>query len=375
MATHNLLGADPMPEGEAPQRRTIGRGASENPKNRFESLGFQDDWEHLDPYDPEAQEPRKFKTEYFDDASQSIITQNNSPDIAFSHSLNPYRGCAHGCSYCYARPYHEYLGFSAGLDFETKIMVKRNAPALFREFLRKRSWKGEVIAMSGVTDCYQGAERRFEITRGCLEVALEARQSLGIITKNTLVRRDLDLLAPLAEQNLVVVNISVTSLDQTLTRVLEPQSSSPAARLSAIAALREAGVPVNVMVAPIIPGLNDSEIPRILEAVAEAGAGSAGFTLLRLPHGVKEIFLEWLQRNVPADKDRIVSRIRACRGGEISDSRFGQRMRGEGEIAKQIAATFHVFATKHGLAGERSRPDPTLFHPPRRPENRQRELF
>ncbi|MEX1041578.1 MAG: PA0069 family radical SAM protein [Pirellulaceae bacterium] len=364
-----------MPEGNIPQRRVIGRGSIENPKNRFESLGFQEDWEHLDPYDPEAQEPRKVKTEYFDDASQSIITKNNSPDIVFSHSLNPYRGCAHGCSYCYARPYHEYLGFSAGLDFETKIMVKRNAPALFREFLRKRDWKGDVIAMSGVTDCYQGAERRFEITRGCLEVALEARQSLGIITKNALVRRDIDLLGPMAEMNLVVVNISVTSLHQSLTRVLEPQSGSPAARLAAIKALREAGIPVNVMVAPIIPGLNDSEIPRILEAVADAGAGSAGFTLLRLPHGVKDIFLEWLTRNVPADKARIVSRIQACRGGEVSDSRFGQRMRGEGEIAKQIAATFRVFATKFGLAGERSRPDPTLFCPPRRPENRQRELF
>lgn len=364
-----------MPDREVPHRRTIGRGASENPKNRFESLGFQEDWEHLDPYDPETREPRRVKTEYFDDASQSIITQNNSPDIVFSHSLNPYRGCAHGCSYCYARPSHEYLGFSAGLDFETKIMVKRNAPTLFREFLHKRSWQGEVIAMSGVTDCYQGAERRFEITRGCLEVALEARQSLGIITKNALVRRDIDILAPLAERNLVVINISVTSLDQTLTRVLEPQSSSPAARLAAITALREAGIPVNVIVAPIIPGLNDSEIPQILEAVADAGAGSAGFTLLRLPHGVKEIFLEWLQRHLPADRDRIVSRIRACRGGEISDSRFGRRMRGEGEIAWQIATTFRVFANKYGLAGERSRPDPTLFRPPRRPEKRQRELF
>lgn len=364
-----------MPEGEAPKRRTIGRGSSENPKNRFESLGVQKDWEHLDPYDAEAQTPRKVRTEYFDDVSQSIITRNSSPDIVFKHSLNPYRGCAHGCSYCYARPYHEYLGFSAGLDFETKIMVKRNAPELFRAFLRRRTWTGDVIAMSGVTDCYQGAERRFEITRGCLKVALEARQSLGIITKNALVRRDIDLLAPLAEQNLVVVNISVTSLNQSLTRALEPQSGSPMARLAAIKALSEAGIPVNVMVAPIIPGLNDSEIPQILKAVADAGAHSAGFTLLRLPHGVKEIFLEWLERNLPADKDRIISRIRACRDGEFSDGRFSRRMRGEGEMAKQIAATFRVFAGKLGLADERSHPDPTRFLPSHRPGKRQRELF
>ncbi|PQO38409.1 PA0069 family radical SAM protein [Blastopirellula marina] len=356
-------------------RKAIGRGTSENPTNRFELLSVAQDLEHLDPSDAEEFASRKVPTEYFADITQSLVTKNDSPDISFTYSLNPYRGCAHGCSYCYARPYHEYLGFSSGLDFETKIMVKREAPRLFREFLKKRSWQCEVIAMSGVTDCYQPAERQFEVTRGCLEVALESRQPLGIITKNALILRDIDLLAEMAKRKLVCANISVTSLDQKLTRVMEPRTSSPAARLNAIEKLTAAGVPVNVMVAPIIPGLNDAEIPAILQAVAERGAVGAGYTLLRLPHAVKEIFTTWLDEQLPEHAQRVRSRVEACRGGQLYDSAWGSRMRGEGIIAETIAKSFAVFREKHGLTQHKVTLDTSSFRVPDQHGKAQLRMF
>lgn len=345
-------------------RKAVGRGTSENPTNRFERLSVAQDLEHLDPSDTEQFAARKVPTEYFADVTQSLITKNDSPDIPFTYSLNPFRGCAHGCSYCYARPYHEFLGFSSGLDFETKIMVKKDAPQLFRNFLRKPIWKCEVIAMSGVTDCYQPGEREFEVTRGCLEVALDARQPLGIITKNALVLRDIDLLEEMARHNLVCVNLSITSLDQKLTRLMEPRTSSPEARLAAVEELAAAGIPVNVMVAPIVPGLNDTEIPAILEAVSQRGAVSAGYTLLRLPHAVKEIFVDWLEEHLPEHAQRVRSRIEACRGGELTDSRWGSRMRGEGVIAATIAKTFALFQHRYGLEQRKVKLDTSQFRGP-----------
>lgn len=356
-------------------RKAVGRGTSENPTNRFEQLSVAQDLEHLDPTDTDQFAARKIPTEYFADVTQSLITKNDSPDIPFTYSLNPYRGCAHGCSYCYARPYHEFLGFSSGLDFETKIMVKKDAPHLFRSFLRKPTWKCEVIAMSGVTDCYQPAERDFEVTRGCLEVALESRQPVGIITKNALVLRDMDLLAEMARHRLVCVNVSITSLDQRLTRLMEPRTSSPAARLTAVEELTAAGVPVNVMVAPVVPGLNDTEIPAILEAVSKRGALSAGYTLLRLPHAVKEIFVAWLEEHLPEHADRVRSRIESCRGGQLTDSRWGTRLRGEGGIAAAIAKTFSLFQNRYGLAQRRIALDTSQFRGPGENGKSQLRMF
>lgn len=356
-------------------RKAVGRGTSENPTNRFERLSVARDLEHLDPADSEEFTARKVPTQYFADLTQSLITKNDSPDIPFTYSLNPYRGCAHGCSYCYARPYHEFLGFSSGLDFETKIMVKKDAPHLFRNFLRKPIWKCEVIAMSGVTDCYQPAEREFEVTRGCLEVALEARQPIGIITKNALVLRDIDLLAEMARHNLVCVNLSITSLDQKLTRLMEPRTSSPAARFSAMEQLTTEGIPVNVMVAPVVPGLNDTEIPAILEESSRRGAVSAGYTLLRLPHGVKEIFMDWLEEHLPEHAERVRSRIESCRGGQLTDARWGSRMRGEGVIATTIMKAFTLFQRHFGLERRRIALDTSQFRGPGEKGKSQMRMF
>jgi len=308
------------------------------------------------------------------DTSRSIISENDSPDIPFRYSLNPYRGCEHGCAYCYARPTHEYLGFDAGLDFETKTIVKENAPDLFRDWLARDAYSPEPIMFSGVTDCYQPAERRFELTRGCLEDAYEARQPVVIITKNALVARDLDLLIEMAEHNVVSVAISVTTLDEELARTMEPRTSTPAARLRTVSELSAAGIPTHVMVAPVIPGLNDREIPRILEAARDAGAGGASYILLRLPLAVEPVFLEWLRRIEPNKAERVETRLRASRGGDLSDSRFSSRMRGDGEFAHNIAKTFKVFARKYGL---NARPTPLCVEHFQRPlpRNGQFRLF
>ncbi len=341
------------------------RGAAENPANRFERIAFEPE-----PADPaEAPAP---DTRFFTDPSRRILAENDSPDVGFDVSLNPYRGCEHGCAYCYARPTHEYLGFSAGLDFETRILVKRDAPARLRETLSRPSWKPQVIALSGVTDPYQPAERRLRITRGCLEVLAEFRNPAAIVTKSRLVARDADLLAELAAHDAAVVNVSVTTLDPELHRAMEPRAASPPQRLAAVEALARAGVPVGVMLAPIVPGLNDHEIPRILAAAAAAGAGFAGRIVLRLPHGLKDLFETWLERHYPARKAKVLNRVRSLRAGRLNDPRFGSRMRGEGIWAEQIARSFELAARRHGLDGPRPTPSAAAF---RRPGGAQLALF
>jgi DNA repair photolyase len=349
-----------------------GRGSQLDPPNRFGGVHYEIDFEQVEPDEDFLDGLRNRPTEYLPDRARTIVTENDSPDVGFRYSINPYRGCSHGCSYCYARPTHEYLGLNAGLDFETKILVKEAAPELFREFLSRDRWQPEPIAFSGNTDCYQPAERKFRLTRHCLEVAAEFRQPVSLITKNALVLRDLDLLGRLAEDNLVHVNISITTLDPELCRSMEPRTSTPAARLRAVESLREAGVPVRVLVAPVIPGLNDDEIPAILAAAKEAGAQHAAFMMLRLPLTVAPVFLEWLERAQPGRAKKVESRVRGMRGGRLNSTEFGTRMRGSGEIARQIAALFRVFTRKHGLDGGLPPYDCTKF---RRPGPRLEQLW
>src|SRR6266446_271828 len=327
-----------------------GRGASWSPANRFEKLHVDlTDIDCVD-VDPGAEERRRPPTQYFRDGTKSVITSNNSPDVGFETSLNPYRGCEHGCIYCYARPTHEYLGFSAGLDFESKIMVKTDAPELLRAELESPRWQPQVVVMSGVTDPYQPIEEKLRITRGCLEVLAKFRNPVAVITKNRLVTRDVDLLRELASHNAAAVNISVTSLDPKLQRVLEPRTSAPSARLEVIEQLRDSGVPVGVMVAPIIPGLTDHEVPKILEACGKAGAQFAGYTIVRLPWAVAPLFEHWLEEHFPARKEKILGRIRDLRGnGKLNNSKWHTRMTGEGILAEQIASLFKVGCRRAGI--------------------------
>lgn len=346
-----------------------GRGSAVNPPNRFEPLILTPDPDFL-ALDPEERpHPR---TQFFIDASQSLLTENDSPDIPFTVGLNPYRGCEHGCAYCFARPYHEYLGWSSGLDFETKIMVKTRAPALLRAELSSPRWRPQSIAMSGVTDCYQPCERQFSVTRGCLEVCAEFRQPISIVTKNALVTRDLDVLAELARHQCTAVYVSVTTLDTALAGQLEPRASRPAARLRAIRELSAAGIPVGVMVAPVIPGLTDHELPAILAAAAEAGATRAGYIVVRLPHAVKEIFQQWLADHAPGKSARVLDRIREMRGGELNVSEWGKRLKGEGLFADQLRALFTATARRAGLNQERHILSTASF---RRPGGEQMNLF
>ncbi|MBL9212348.1 MAG: PA0069 family radical SAM protein [Opitutaceae bacterium] len=320
-----------------------GRGAHFNPPGRFESL-------HVvpDPDSPPEEQPHP-RTQFFPDHSESLLTKNDSPDLPFTWGLNAYRGCEHGCAYCYARPYHEYLGWSSGLDFETKIMVKLRAPELLRRELTAPRWQPETIAMSGVTDCYQPAERQFRLTRRCLEVCVELRHPIGIVTKNALVTRDLDLLAELARHQCCTVQVSVTTLDADLGGRLEPRASRPAARLRAIRELAAAGIPVGVMVAPVIPGLTEHEMPAILDAAAQAGATRAAYVLLRLPHSVKDVFLAWLDTHEPGKKARIVDRLQHLRGGKLNVTDWGARMKGQGIFAEQLRDAFAIHARRAGL--------------------------
>ncbi|MEZ6131430.1 MAG: PA0069 family radical SAM protein [Planctomycetaceae bacterium] len=339
-------------------------GSHIDPPNRFERTHVLPDNDHLEwdvEYLKERENPR---IEYIADTSRSIVSENNSPDIPFRYSVNPYRGCIHSCSYCYARPGHEYLGFNAGRDFETKIVVKHDAPKLLRDFLAKGSWIPEAITFSGVTDCYQPAERRFQLTRGCLQLALDCRQPVSIITKNALIVRDLDILQDLAAHNLIHVFVSVTTLEPELARDMEPGTSIPAARLRAIAALASAGVPVGVMVAPVIPGLNDSEIPAILKAASDSGAKAAGYILLRLPLTVEPVFREWLQRTQPTRADRVLGRIQETRDGAFNSSAWGQRMTGTGAIADQIRTMFRLFRKRFRMDKGLPPHDCSQFRPP-----------
>lgn len=349
-----------------------GRGSQLRPDNRFTPLQVIPDYEYLE-YDEEAQaEFQQLKTTYFVDSSRSIISKNSSPDIPFNYSLNPYRGCAHGCSYCYARPTHEYLGLDAGLDFESRIFVKQDAANLFRDFLIQPSWMPEPIAMSGVTDCYQPCERQFKITRQCLEVACEARQPITIVTKNALILRDLDLLQELHEHGCIKVAISITSLDQALTRVMEPRSSAPQARLNALSKLHAAGIPTHVMTAPMIPGLNDHEMPAILKAAHETGCRSAAFVLLRLPYSVKPVFLEWIHRTHPSQSQKVENYLRSTREGQLYQAEFGKRMKGTGAIADQIQQTFTVWTKKLGFNQQSEALKTWNF---RKPQSRQGERY
>lgn len=349
-----------------------GRGAQADPPNRFESRHAEPDFEHLS--DGELPDERAVKTQFIPDQTRTIVSENDSPDVPFRYSVNPYRGCEHGCVYCYARPTHEYLGFNAGLDFESRILVKERAPELLRDWLARDKYAPEFIAFSGVTDCYQPAERRFELTRGCLQVAAECGQPIGIVTKNALVTRDLDVLQPMAAQRTAEVLISVTTLDAELARTMEPRTSSPEARLRTIRELSAAGVETGVIIGPVIPGLNDVEIPAILAAARNAGAMFARFNLLRLPLTVLPVFTDWLTKALPSKKDKIESHIRQCRDGELSSSDFGSRMRGTGNVATQIQQTFKVFSRKLGFAAERQPLETKHFRPPV-PTSGQLRLF
>jgi DNA repair photolyase len=324
-----------------------GRGASSNTPNRFDSVHYEAEAQDFDQY-LEDEKPR-LQTEVLKDTARKIINQNDSPDVGFRYSLNAYRGCEHGCAYCYARPTHEYLGLSAGLDFESKIFVKEEAPKLLSEELMKKTWKPETIFMSGVTDCYQPLERKLQLTRGCLEVLLRFRNPTAIITKNALITRDIDLFRRMAEYNGILIFLSITTLDPTLARQLEPRTSHPASRLKAIEALSQAGIPVGVNVAPLIPGLTDHEMPAILKAAAEHGAQWAGFTPVRLPLAVRPLFEEWLEVHFPLKKEKVLSAIRDIRGGQLNDSNFGSRMRGQGPRADHLSKMFHLYTRKYKL--------------------------
>ncbi len=344
-----------------------GRGAHWNPPNRFERLHVdRDAW--TDPDDPPP------RTELLRDSSRSILSYNDAPDVGFDVGLNPYRGCSHGCAYCYARPTHEYLGLSAGLDFESRIVVKQDAPELLRAALSSRRWEPKAIGMSGVTDPYQPVERRLRLTRRCLEVLADFRNPVQIVTKSYLVSRDVDLLSELAGHRAVAVALSVTTLDHELQRAMEPRASSPARRLGAIRVLADAGIPVGVNVAPVVPGLTDHELPDILEAAADAGATFAGTILLRLPYGVKEIFDDWLQRHAPDRREKVLNRVRAMRRGALYDARYEVRGRGEGPWADQLRSLFRVASRRVGLG-----PPPSLsahaFRRPPEPPGPQTDLF
>jgi DNA repair photolyase len=348
---------------ETPQSREPiqGRGASWSPANRFEKLHVDLTEVDVVDADPDQEEKPRRATQYFRDATKTIIARNQSPDVGFEVSINPYRGCEHGCIYCFARPTHEYLGFSAGLDFESRIMVKPDAPRLLEAELSSPKWKPQLLMMSGVTDCYQPVERKLRITRSCLEVIAKFRNPVGILTKNRLVTRDIDILSELARHNAVVVNLSVTTLDPKLQRILEPRTSPPAARLDAVAQLRAANIPVGVMVAPVIPGINDHEIPAIVAACAKAGAQFAGHVLLRLPWAVAPLFEHWLDEHFPERKAKVLERVRATRGGEkLYDSRWRKRQIGEGIFAEQIQNMFEVSCRRAGL-GERPKLSTAAF--------------
>ena len=348
---------------ETPQSREAihGRGASWSPANRFEKFHVDVNDVDVVDVDPEETDRPQRQTQFFRDDTKTIIARNQSPDVGFETSINPYRGCEHGCIYCFARPTHEYLGFSAGLDFESRIMVKNNAARLLEAELSSPKWTPQLLMMSGVTDCYQPVERKLRLTRSCLEVIAKFRNPVGILTKNRLVTRDIDVLSELARHEAVAVNLSVTTLDANLQRILEPRTSPPAARLDAVAQLRAAKIPVGVMVAPVIPGINDHEIPAIVAACAKAGAQFAGHVLLRLPWAVAPLFERWLDEHFPERKAKVLARVRHTRGGErLYDSRWGKRQTGEGIFAEQIETIFQVSCRRAGF-GERPKLSTAAF--------------
>jgi DNA repair photolyase len=347
---------------------TTGRASQTNPANRFETLHIEPD-EYLIGEDGER---RKIPTQFLIDNSKSVLARNDSPDIPFRYSINPYRGCEHGCIYCYARPSHEYLGFSSGLDFETRIMVKNNAADLLRDQFSSSSWQPQVVCLSGNTDCYQPVERKLMITRRLLEVFRDFRNPVSVITKNYLITRDIDILNELAARQLTAVMLSITTLDAELSVKMEPRTSAPHRRLEAIELLSKNNIPVGVNVAPVIPGLNDDEIPSILKSAKDAGAIFAGYIMLRLPYQVKDLFLNWIKREYPLKANKVISRIKQVRDGEMSSSVFGERLKGTGNIAKNIEQMFMLSSRKLSLNTSKPHIDTTQF---RRYDSSQTDLF
>ena len=379
MSPSSALKRPPAPEPSAPagglgtaveRERRRGRGTVSNATGRYESLArvaFDDGWQGLDELPP-------FKTSVSVDSTRKIIARNDSPDISFDRSINPYRGCEHGCVYCFARPTHAYLGLSPGLDFESKLFVKPNAPELLERELSAPGYVPRIMAIGTNTDPYQPIERRYKIMRGILEVLERAGHPVGIVTKSTLVLRDLDILARMAERNLVKVAVSVTSLDAKLSRAMEPRAPTPPRRLETLRQLVSAGIPTSAMVAPVIPAVNDDEIERILEAVAAAGVRNAGYVLLRLPLEVRDLFREWLLENYPDRYRHVFKLVRDTRGGKDYDSTFGKRMSGSGPIAWMIGRRFEVACERLGFNKTSVRTTTEHFRAPR-PRSQQLDLF
>ncbi len=361
-----------------PDRPRKGRGAIGNPTGRYEPRTRQpidDGWETGAGYPGrDAGAAPALATEVGTDASRTVIARNNSPDVPFDRSINPYRGCEHGCVYCFARPGHAYLGLSPGLDFETRIFAKPEAAKRLSAELAKPSYAPAVIAMGTNTDPYQPVEKRLGITRSILEVLADARHPVAIVTKSNLVLRDLDILAPMAEAKLARVLVSVTTLDPTLARKMEPRAARPMLRLETIRRLAEAGVPTGVLTAPMIPGLNDDEMEAILEAATRAGGSSAGYILLRLPLEIKALFIEWLEAHFPERKKRVLALLRETRRGKLYDARFGTRMTGQGVYAQLLARRFELACKRLGLKGKEWGLDVTQFEKPR-PHGEQLALF
>jgi DNA repair photolyase len=368
------LAEDPADDGlrgtgvEAERRR--GRGAVSNASGRFEPQSrvvFDDGWQSLEELPP-------FKTFVQEERARKIITRNDSPDLGFDRSINPYRGCEHGCIYCYARPTHAFQGLSPGLDFETRLFVKPDAPELLARELSAPGYQPKMIALGTNTDPYQPIERKWRVTRRILEVLQDANHPVGIVTKSALVTRDLDILSAMAQKGLAKVALSITTLDPGLARAMEPRASTPGKRLEAIRSLSNAGVPTAVMVAPIIPAINDSEIERILDAAADAGAGEAGYVMLRLPLEIKDLFREWLREHFPAKYNHVISLVRDLHGGKDYDSTFGKRQTGSGPYAWSIGRRFELACRRVGLNRRRLRLTTALFKPPARKGN-QLDLF
>lgn len=356
------------------KRNISGRGTGLNPVNRFECVHVEYDAHVLDPVADSNLEAdvAPTPTQFFDDASKSIIAWNTSPDIPYNAGINPYRGCEHGCVYCFARPYHEHLGYSGGLDFETKIHIKRNAAELLRREFMKKSWKPQPISLSGITDCYQPVELKLGITRSILEVLADFRNPVGIITKNALVTRDIDLLSMLAKHQAVRVNISITSLDDKVRRLMEPRTSTIDNRFEAVKRLRDAGIPAGVMLAPIVPGLTCQDIPRLVERAKAAGALWVHMIPLRLPNGVSQLFDHWLQQNFPMRRKKVLSRVADMRGVTLDDNRVYKRMRGEGKWAEELNALFHLSKRKHNFENSK---DTTLSSDSFRRPGETRSMF
>lgn len=353
---------------EVSQEYVKGRGAQMNTRNPYDKQSYTlDEIDSL--HEPFVLDTR---TEYFSEHPKKIVNKVESPDLGLMNSANPYQGCEHGCIYCYARNSHQYWGFSAGFDFESKIMLKENAPALLRKALDNPRWKPQPIVLSGNTDCYQPIERKMKITRQMLEIFLEYRNPVGMITKISLILRDADLLQDLAAMKLAHINISITTLNESLRQKMEPRTTTSMQRLKVVEELSKRGVPVNVMVAPVIPSLNDHEIPEIIKQAADRGALSAAYTIVRLNGSVAEIFEDWVKKNFPDRADKVLKQIASCHGGQLNDSRWGTRMRGEGNIAEVISRLFKVSRERHMKNRIYPPYDLSLF---RRPQRGQLSLF